>query len=58
MKIDVFNNKSNSKKLSVIKNLTRLYAHDSTAIKSLLEECRVNPDFTSPFRNDLEFFIP
>jgi len=24
----------------------------------LREQCRINPDFTSPFRNDVEFFIP
>jgi hypothetical protein len=37
--------------------LIRLYAHDMTAIKDL-ERVRVNPDFTSQFRNDLEFYIP
>lgn len=37
--------------------LIRLYAHDHEAIKQL-ERLRVNPDFTSRFRNDLEFFIP
>ena len=37
--------------------LIRLYAHDKEAIKSL-ESVRVNPDFTSRFRTDLEFFIP
>jgi hypothetical protein len=37
--------------------LIRLYAHDESAVKSL-ERVRVNPDFTSRFRNDLEFFIP
>ena len=43
--------------MSVIKNLMRLYAHQSEAITELLKS-RVNPDFTSPFRDDLEFFIP
>jgi len=37
--------------------LIRLYAHDKAAIKDL-ERVRVNPDFTSRFRSDLEFFIP
>jgi len=37
--------------------LIRLYAHDHEAVK-LLERVRVNPDFTSRFRSDLEFFIP
>lgn len=37
--------------------LIRLYAHDRTAVKSL-ERVRVNPDFTSRFRADLEFFVP
>lgn len=50
--------KGKDNKLSVIKNLIRLYAHDEEAIKLLREECRINPDFTSIFRNDLEFFIP
>ena len=36
--------------------LVRLYAHDPKAIKAL-ESIRVNPDFTSQFRSDLEFFI-
>jgi hypothetical protein len=43
--------------MSVIKNLMRLYAHQGEAILDL-EKCRINPDFTSVFRNDLEFFIP
>jgi len=37
--------------------LIRLYAHDKDAI-NMLEQVRVNPDFTSQFRNDLEFYIP
>ena len=37
--------------------LIRLYAHDQTAIDEL-ERVRVNPDFTSQFRQDLEFYIP
>jgi hypothetical protein len=43
--------------MSVVKNLMRLYAHQSEAIIDL-HLCRVNPDFTSVFRDDLEFFIP
>lgn len=35
----------------------KLYAHKKEAIKEL-ESCRINPDFTSKFRNDLEFCIP
>lgn len=37
--------------------LIRLYAHDLSAIKDL-EGVRVNPDFTSGQRSDLEFYIP
>ena len=37
--------------------LIRLYAHDHEAVKHLAN-VRVNPDFTSMFRSDLEFFIP
>jgi len=37
--------------------MIRLYAHDPQAIKAL-EAVRVNPDFTSQFRSDLEFYIP
>lgn len=37
--------------------LVRLYAHDMKAIRDL-EKVRVNPDFTSRIRNDLEFYIP
>lgn len=37
--------------------LIRLYAHDKEAVKDL-EKVRVNPDFTSRFRADLEFFVP
>jgi hypothetical protein len=43
--------------MSVVKHMMRLYAHQREAIKDL-EQCRVNPDFTSVFRDDLEFFIP
>ncbi|CDW87043.1 phosphatidylinositol kinase (pik-k) [Stylonychia lemnae] len=43
--------------MSVAKNLMRLFAHQKEAIEDL-KQCRVNPDFTSAFRNDLEFFIP
>jgi len=45
------------KSLQIAKNMIRLYAHQPDAIKDL-EKCRVNPDFNSPFRDDLEFFIP
>ena len=47
-------NRDNEDPMSV---LIRLYAHDKAAIKDL-ERVRVNPDFTSRFRSDLEFFIP
>ncbi|CDW71897.1 phosphatidylinositol 4-kinase [Stylonychia lemnae] len=47
-------NKQNEDVLSL---LTQLYAHDPIAVKKI-ETKRVNPDFTSQFRNDLEFFIP
>ena len=36
----------------------RLYAHQTDAIKDLGELCRINPDYSSSFRNDLEFYIP
>lgn len=49
--------KHKDKKMSVIKHLMRLYAHQSEAINDL-QQSRVNPDFTSAFRDDLEFFIP
>jgi hypothetical protein len=41
----------------VVKGLIRLFAHQDRAISDL-EQCRINPDFTSIFRNDLEFYIP
>lgn len=44
--------------LSVVKMLMRLYAHQENAILQLETMCRINPDFASPFRNDLEFCIP
>jgi hypothetical protein len=34
-----------------------MYAHEPGAIKEL-EKCRINPNFSSLFRDDLEFFIP
>jgi hypothetical protein len=37
--------------------LTRLYAHEDGVIEELLK-IRLNPDFTSFLRSDLEFFIP
>ena len=45
-------------KIGVVKALMRLYAHQPDAIKDLKELCRVNPDFNSNYRNDLEFYIP
>ena len=44
-------------KLIVAKTMMRMYAHQPGAIKDL-EKCRVNPDFKSKFRDDLEFYIP
>jgi len=38
-------------------SLMKLYAHKPEAIKEL-QKCRINPDFTSSFRTDLEFYIP
>lgn len=43
--------------MSVVKNLMRLFAHEADALSDL-QLCRVNPDFTDVFRDDLEFFIP
>ena len=40
-----------------VRGLLQLYAMREGAIRDL-EQCRVNPDFNSPFRNDLEFYIP
>lgn len=37
--------------------LMRLYAHDATTLEDL-KKCRINPDFRSKFRKDLEFFLP
>jgi len=34
-----------------------MYAHEPGAIKEL-EKSRINPNFNSLFRDDLEFFIP
>lgn len=48
---------SSSKGKETIKILMKLYAHKPESIKELLA-CRINPDYNSPFRNDLEFFIP
>ena len=44
-------------KLIVAKTMMRMYAHQPGAVKDL-EKCRVNPDFKSQFRDDLEFYIP
>ena len=52
------NDDSEDSKMGVVKALMRLYAHQSDAIRDLKELCRVNPDFSSQFRNDLEFFVP
>ena len=43
--------------MTVIKQLIRLYMHHGDAIEEL-KKCRLNPDFNSAFRNDLEFYIP
>lgn len=40
-----------------VRGLLQLYAHQENAVRDL-EQCRINPDFNSPFRNDLEFYIP
>lgn len=37
--------------------MLRLYAKEDEAVEEL-ENVRINPDFTSVFRNDLEFYIP
>jgi hypothetical protein len=37
--------------------MIRIYAHQPGAVEDL-QQCRVNPDFSSCFRDDLEFFIP
>jgi hypothetical protein len=47
----------NDRSLLVAKTMMRMYAHQPGAIKDL-EKCRVNPDFKSMFRDDLEFYIP
>jgi hypothetical protein len=44
-------------KANVAKTMIRMYAHQPGAIKDL-EKCRINPDFRSVFRDDLEFYIP
>ena len=36
----------------------RLYAHKNGAVQDFTSTCRINPDYTSNFRNDLEFYIP
>jgi hypothetical protein len=46
-----------SDELVVAKLIVRMYAHEPGAIKEL-EKCRINPNFNSLFRDDLEFFIP
>ena len=52
------NHRNEDSKMGVVKALMRLYAHQTDAIKDLKELCRVNPDFNSHFRNDLEFYVP
>ena len=42
----------------MVKALIRVYAHQGNAIKDLESQARINPDFTSHFRNDLEFYVP
>lgn len=51
-------NSNEDNQMGVVKALMRLYAHQSDAIRDLKELCRVNPDFSSSFRNDLEFYVP
>ena len=46
-----------SEELIVAKLIIRMYAHEPGAIKEL-EKCRITPNFSSLFRDDLEFFIP
>ena len=50
--------KGENKRVGVVKALLRLYAHQPGAISDLENMCRLNPDFTSSSRNDLEFYIP
>lgn len=45
------------KGINVAKAMIRMYAHQPGAISDL-EKCRINPDFRSVFRDDLEFYIP
>jgi hypothetical protein len=40
-----------------VRGLLKLYAHKDGAIHDL-EKCRINPDFNSNQRFDLEFYIP
>ena len=61
-KISLNNSCKNAKKTAKNPNepinlLMRLYAHDSSSLE-LLKKCRINPDFRSKFRKDLEFFLP
>ena len=37
--------------------LISLYSCEPTAVQEL-SKCRINPDLTSPVRQDLEFYIP
>jgi hypothetical protein len=55
--LNIENKSRSDKTLKVAKTMMRMYAHQPGAIKDL-EKCRVNPDFNSDFRDDLEFFIP
>jgi hypothetical protein len=40
-----------------VRGLLKLYAHRDGAIEDL-KRCRINPDFNSNQRMDLEFYIP
>ena len=40
-----------------IRGLIHLYAHKAGSVREL-EKCRINPDFSSGVRMDLEFYIP
>ena len=55
--LNIENKSRGDKTLKVAKTMMRMYAHQPDSIKDL-ERCRVNHDFTSAFRDDLEFFIP
>ena len=58
IKLDKRGDSNEDSKMGVVKALMRLYAHQGDAIKDLKELCRVNPDYNSSYRNDLEFYVP